>query len=113
MPQARFTSAVRVGGDHIAGRLSADKIADSCFVWVSQGTQGVQTMFTDSYRCPDCGCPVPFRSRRRGILEKVLFVLLFLKPVRYSNCFRRSTTSLFTRTRRSETRSAASPRAAA
>ena len=70
-------------------------------------------MFTDTYRCPDCGCAAAFRSRRRGIFEKLVLPLLFLKPVRCFNCFRRSTTSLFTRTRPPEIRSAASPRAAA
>jgi len=70
-------------------------------------------MFRDNYRCSDCGCAVAFRSRRRGVFEKLILPLLFLKPVRCFNCFRRSTTSLFTKTRPAEVRPAASSRAAA
>jgi len=69
-------------------------------------------MITDGYRCPDCGCADAFQSRRRGVLEKLVLPLLFLKPVRCANCFRRSSTSLFTSVRPREGRPGP-PRAAA
>jgi len=28
-------------------------------------------MITGGYRCPDCGCAQAFRSRRRGVLERL------------------------------------------
>jgi len=69
-------------------------------------------MITDGYRCPDCGGSDAYRSRRRGLVEKVIQPFLLLKPVRCANCFRRSTASLFASAREREPRPPVRPRAA-
>lgn len=42
------------------------------------------------FECPDCGSPDAYRSRPRNWIEKALLPLLLLRPVRCSDCFRRS-----------------------
>lgn len=41
------------------------------------------------YRCRDCGSEAGFRSRRRTFTERFILPLLFLRPVRCGECFRR------------------------
>ncbi|MGA1985868.1 MAG: hypothetical protein ABSG72_06325 [Candidatus Sulfotelmatobacter sp.] len=41
------------------------------------------------YRCSDCGSAAGFRSRRRTLTERFILPLLFLRPVRCGECFRR------------------------
>jgi hypothetical protein len=49
------------------------------------------------YFCRDCGSEVGFRSRRRNFAEKFILPLLFLRPVRCGECFRRDYRLIFTR----------------
>ena len=72
---------------------------------MSSGTSGSSFV----YRCQDCGSEVGFRSRRRTFLERYLLRLLFLRPVRCGQCFRRDYRLVFTevRDRLSDTRSIA------
>jgi len=56
-------------------------------------------MITDRYRCSDCGSAEAYRSRRRGIYEKLVLPLFLMKPVRCARCFRRSITSMLTSAR--------------
>ena len=68
-------------------------------------------MFSKQFQCPDCGGSEAYRSRRRTFMEKYIFPLLVLQPVRCGNCFKRSSLSMFApvreRKHRSEIREAA------
>ncbi len=55
------------------------------------------SFFSRSYQCRDCGSDVGFRSRRRTFIERFLLPLLFLRPVRCGECFRRDYRLIFTR----------------
>jgi hypothetical protein len=48
------------------------------------------------YRCNDCGNESGFRSRRRTLTERFLLPLVFLRPVRCGECFRRDYRLIFT-----------------
>lgn len=48
------------------------------------------------YQCDDCGSTVGFRSRRRTFTEKFILPLMFLRPVRCGECFRRDYRLVFT-----------------
>jgi hypothetical protein len=52
-------------------------------------------MLSKQYRCPDCGGFEGYRSRRRNLLEKYIFPIFMLQPVRCMNCYRRSHISMF------------------
>jgi hypothetical protein len=54
------------------------------------------------YQCLDCGGSDAYRSRRRTFLENYILPFLLLKPVRCTNCFRRSYVSVFTAARERE-----------
>ena len=62
-------------------------------------------MLTTQFRCPDCGGSEAYRSRRRSFLEKYIYPVLFLQPVRCGNCFRRSSVSAFVPVRERKDRS--------
>jgi len=49
-----------------------------------------------SYRCPDCGSEVGFRSRRRTLAERFLLPLFLMQPVRCAECFHRDYRLIFT-----------------
>ena len=51
------------------------------------------------YHCSDCGSEVGFRSRRRTLMERYLLPVLFLRPVRCGECFRRDYRLIFTAVR--------------
>lgn len=70
-------------------------------------------MLTSQYHCPDCGSSEAFRSRPRGVGEKYILPLLFLRPVRCANCFRRTTVSTFAPVPEREVKQEITPRAAA
>jgi hypothetical protein len=70
-------------------------------------------MFSSKYQCPDCGGSDAYRSRRRTLLEKYIQPVLFLQPVRCTNCFRRTIVSVFASARERESRSPAKPHVAA
>src|SRR4029077_14508918 len=40
-------------------------------------------------RCPDCGSELLHRSRRKGLVESVLYHVLFIGPYRCNECFER------------------------
>ena len=48
------------------------------------------------YRCSDCGSESGFRSRRRTLTERFLLPLVFMRPVRCGECFRRDYRLIFT-----------------
>ena len=52
-------------------------------------------MFAKQYQCPDCGGPDGYRSRPRTFSEKYILPLFLLRPVRCSDCYRRSIVSMF------------------
>jgi hypothetical protein len=47
-------------------------------------------MFPRLFECRDCGGLNGYRSRPRNFSEKFLLPLLFLRPVRCGDCFRRT-----------------------
>jgi hypothetical protein len=47
-------------------------------------------MFSRQFQCRDCGSLIGFRSRPRTFPEKYILPVLFLRPVRCGDCFRRS-----------------------
>jgi hypothetical protein len=47
------------------------------------------------FYCRECGGFTGFRSRPRSFTEKYLLPLMFHRPVRCGNCFRRSYQSVF------------------
>jgi hypothetical protein len=57
------------------------------------------SILSRKYVCPDCGNDVAFRSRPRTASEQYILPLLFLRPVRCSNCFRRDYRAIFTSAR--------------
>jgi len=63
------------------------------------------------FKCQDCGGLAGFRSRPRTFTEKYLLPILFLRPVRCGNCFRRSYRPIFEEVRERND-SAHAPRAA-
>ena len=42
------------------------------------------------FRCKRCGHLVGYRSRPRGVVEKFLLPLVFVRPVRCGGCMRRT-----------------------
>ena len=48
------------------------------------------------FQCGDCGNDVAFVSRRRSFGEKFFLRLIFMRPVRCAQCFRRSYRLLLT-----------------
>lgn len=52
--------------------------------------------FAPPYHCPDCNSEIGFRSRRRSLTERYLLPVLFLRPVRCGECFRRDYRLIFT-----------------
>jgi len=70
-------------------------------------------MFQSKYQCPDCGSSDAYRSRRRTFLEKYIFSLFLLRPVRCANCFLRTNASLFVPAREREHKPAVNHHAAA
>jgi hypothetical protein len=42
------------------------------------------------FQCPDCGSLDAYRSRPRNWIERVVLPLLYLRPARCGDCFRRS-----------------------
>lgn len=42
------------------------------------------------FRCPGCGNPDAYRSRPKGLFEKIILPVLMLKPVRCERCYHRS-----------------------
>jgi hypothetical protein len=42
------------------------------------------------FQCTDCGSLEGYRSRPRNVVEKYILPVLGLRPVRCSDCFRRS-----------------------
>jgi hypothetical protein len=42
------------------------------------------------FQCVDCGSVEGYRSRPRNVVEKYILSVLGLRPVRCSDCFRRS-----------------------
>ncbi len=69
-------------------------------------------MFSNEYRCADCGSAEGYRSRPRTFLEKYILPLLLLQRVRCGKCFRRSTESLFAGVHEREASPDTRPRAA-
>jgi len=51
--------------------------------------------FSRQYQCPDCGGSDARRSRRRTFLERYILPALLLQPARCTNCFRRTSVSMF------------------
>ncbi len=47
------------------------------------------------FECQDCGGFNGYRSRAKNFTEKFLLPLLFLRPTRCGDCFRRSYQSTF------------------
>ena len=77
-----------------SGRLAADSpedclISDSVVPIIAPPTALRRLLFSNHYKCDDCGGTVGMRSRRRKWAERYIFALLFLKPVRCARCFRR------------------------
>jgi hypothetical protein len=54
--------------------------------------------FTE-FRCPDCGSPAGFRSRRRTFSERYLLPIFLLQPVRCGECFHRDYRLIFAQVR--------------
>jgi hypothetical protein len=54
-------------------------------------------MLSKRYQCRKCGSFEGYRSRPRGISERMLLPLFLMRPVRCGDCFRRSYRSLFIR----------------
>lgn len=52
-------------------------------------------MVPKQFQCRDCGSLVGFRSRPRSFGEKCVLPVLFLRPVRCGDCFRRYYRSIF------------------
>jgi hypothetical protein len=50
-------------------------------------------------KCPCCGNPVAFYSRRRNFAEKYILPLALLRPYRCSECFERYYRSMFVQAR--------------
>jgi len=46
-------------------------------------------MLSKLFHCTDCGSSDGYRSRPRNFTEKYILPLLFLRPVRCSDCYRR------------------------
>jgi len=42
------------------------------------------------FKCPSCAAQKAYRSRYRGILERIFLLFLMLKPVRCDRCYHRS-----------------------
>jgi hypothetical protein len=47
-------------------------------------------MYSRQFHCIDCGSTTGYRSRPRTFLERYILPMLFLRPVRCGDCFRRS-----------------------
>ena len=56
-------------------------------------------MFSRPFKCQDCGGLNGYRSRPKDFTEKFLVPLMFLKPARCGDCFKRSYQSAFVRLR--------------
>lgn len=56
-------------------------------------------MLSKSFQCRDCGSVDGYRSRPRTFTERFLLPVLFLRPVRCADCFRRSYLSVFVHVR--------------
>jgi len=56
-------------------------------------------MFPRLFECKDCGGFHGYRSRPKTLKEKFLLPLLFLRPTRCGDCFKRSYQSAFVRVR--------------
>jgi hypothetical protein len=56
-------------------------------------------MLPRQFQCGNCGSSEGYRSRPRGFSEKYLLRLLFLRPVRCADCFRRSYCPVFVQVR--------------
>jgi hypothetical protein len=52
-------------------------------------------MFPRLFECKDCGGFNGYRSRPKNFSEKFLLPLLFLRPARCGDCFKRSYQSAF------------------
>ena len=48
--------------------------------------------FLREFKCPSCAAQKAYRSRYRGILERIFLLFLMLKPVRCDRCYHRSYT---------------------
>ena len=46
-------------------------------------------MMSKTFQCEDCGSVEGYRSRPRNFLERRVLPLIFLRPVRCGDCFRR------------------------
>ena len=73
-------------------------ISDSVVPAIAPPTAFRRLLFSNHYKCHDCGGEVGMRSRRRKWAERYIFALLFLKPVRCARCFRRDYCWLWTPT---------------
>jgi hypothetical protein len=56
-------------------------------------------MLSRAFQCRDCGSFDGYRSRPRSFSEKYLLPLLFLRPVRCADCFRRYYRPMFEQVR--------------
>jgi hypothetical protein len=43
-------------------------------------------IFRKSYNCPSCGSPSIYKSRRKGLLEHVIYKAIFISPYRCGSC---------------------------
>ena len=56
-------------------------------------------MLSKQFQCPDCGSLAGFRSHPRTFTEKYILPVIFLRPVRCADCFRRKYRLVFVEVR--------------
>ena len=56
-------------------------------------------MLSKQFQCPDCGSLAGFRSHARTFTEKYILPVMFLRPVRCADCFRRKYQTIFVNAR--------------
>jgi len=52
-------------------------------------------MLSKQFQCPDCGSLSGFRSHPRTFTEKYILPVMFLRPVRCADCYRRDYHTVF------------------
>ena len=52
-------------------------------------------MLSKQFQCPDCGSLAGFRSHARTFTEKYILPVMFLRPVRCADCYRRDYHTVF------------------